>query len=165
MPLYGLSFWGSLSLWEGVNILLQVTIPLHFISDIYYLIDTGARLRRLAATEYLANALNLEGSFVMDNSSFIGNFVFTNVTTPPGTRLYNASGCYRAPGWPWYLQRPPLWTLYFLVPLYAIFSAFASFQPPRSRELLVMIIISSCSYAANRVSRPNLFIRLYLITI
>jgi hypothetical protein len=138
-------------------LLLIVTLT-SLTSDTYYLIDKGARLRRLAATEYLATALNIQGNFVMDGSAVVHNFSFANITEPPSSGMYSVNGCYRAPGWPWYLQRPPMWTLFFLVPLYAFFSALASFQPVRSRELFVMILISCCSYSANRVSRPNLLL-------
>lgn len=121
-------------------------------SDFYYIIDSSARNRRLQATQYLVDALNLQGSFSMDMSAVRGDFTFTNVTAPVSSRLYSANGCFRDPRWPWYLQEPPWWTLLFLVPLYAIFSALAAYQPFRSRELPVMVLVSCCSYAANRVS-------------
>jgi len=120
-------------------------------SDFYYLVDSQARERRYQATQYLADALSLKGGFSVDDSTFHGSFSFTNVTMPPASRIYSANGCYRSPDWPWYLQAPPTWTLLFLVPLYGIFSALASFQPVFSRELPVMVFISCCAYAANRV--------------
>jgi len=119
-------------------------------SDFYYIVDAGARNRRLEATEYLQDALNLAGTFSVDASRLAGDFTFTNITAPVSSRLYSANGCFREPEWPWYLQQPPWWTLLFLVPLYAIFSALAAYQPLRSRELPVMILVSCCSYAANR---------------
>lgn len=119
-------------------------------SDLYYLIDSGARSRRFQATQYLADAMILVGDFSLDNTTTTWGFHFSNVTAPPSTRLYSVNGCYRSPDWPWYLQSPPPWTLLFLVPLYAVFSAFAAFQPLKSRELPVMVLVSCCSYAANR---------------
>lgn len=130
-------------------------------SDLYYLIDQSSRLRRLAATAYLGDALNLNGFYIADSPSLLGSFTFTNMTTPSGNSLYNANGCYRNPNWAWYLQRPPQWTLFFLVPLYAIFSGLASFQPLKSREIIVIVIISSCSYAAGQVSRPDPLVRFW----
>jgi hypothetical protein len=147
------------SLFLGFSITLGRLVKCHnhfsaliyIISDFYYIIDAGARNRRLEATQYLQDALNLAGSFSMDASKLRGDFTFTNITAPVSSRLYSANGCFRDPDWPWYLQEPPWWTLLFLVPLYAIFSALAAYQPLRSRELPVMILVSCCSYAANRV--------------
>ena len=45
----------------------------------------------------------------------------------------------------------PWWTLFFLVPLYGVFSALTAAQPWKNRELPVMVLISCCSYGANRV--------------
>jgi hypothetical protein len=120
-------------------------------SDFYYLLDSQARERRYEATQYLDDAMKLTGSFSVDNSVFNGLFSFNNVTAPPESRIYSANGCYRSPDWPWYLQSPPVWSLLFLVPLYGICSALASFQPFFSRELPVMVFVSCCSYAANMV--------------
>lgn len=131
-------------------------------SDFYYLADWQARERRYNATQYLDEALVLDGSFSVDSPVVQGLFHFTNVTAPRASSIYSVNGCYRSPDWPWYLQSPPPWTLFFLVPLYGIFSALASFQPFFSQELPVMVFVSCCSYAANRgvhiliPSRPDI---------
>lgn len=128
-----------------------LTVLKKYRSDFYYLIDSQARERRYNATQYLDEALILHGAFSVDNPSVQGLFHFTNITAPKASSIYSVNGCYRDPDWPWYLQSPPPWTLLFLVPLYGIFSALASFQPFFSRELPVMVFVSCCSYAANRV--------------
>jgi hypothetical protein len=120
-------------------------------SDFYYLADSQARERRYEATQYLEDGVSLTGGFSVDDSTFAGLFSFSNSTAPPASRLYSVSGCYRSPDWPWYLQSPPPWTLLFLVPLYGVCSALASFQPFFRQELPVMVFVSCCSYAANRV--------------
>ncbi|KAG8808478.1 hypothetical protein FRC17_003934 [Serendipita sp. 399] len=109
-------------------------------SDFYYMADPSARHRRFRATQFLDEALRLRGAFFMHSSNVTGSFHFTNMTTPAASRDYNVRGCYRAPEWPWYLQSPPPWTLVFLVPLYGVFSALASFQPFWDRELFVMVV-------------------------
>lgn len=94
--------------------------------------------------------VTIDGSYLTDHQE-TGTFHFTNYTLPPSTPLYSAQGCYRDPDWPWYLRTPPWWTLFFLVPLYGVFSALTAAQPWKDRELPVMVLISCCSYGANRV--------------
>ncbi|KAG8819514.1 hypothetical protein FRC18_012059, partial [Serendipita sp. 400] len=122
-------------------------------SDFYYIVDPSALHRRLQATQYLSDAVRLHGAFFVHSSDITGSFQFTNMTTPAPSRVYSIRGCYRDPDWPWYLQSPPTWTLVFLVPLYGVFSALASFQPFWNREMFVMVLVSCCSYTANRASR------------
>lgn len=124
-------------------------------SDLYFLVDPGARRRREEATQLLASQTVIHGQFKSDNLTifpFNGTFIFKNSTADaPSTSHYQAKGCYRDLNWPWYLHSFPEWTLFFLVPLFSLFGSFASLQPLRSTQLPVMVFISSAAFAANKV--------------
>lgn len=116
--------------------------------------DSSARERRNNATAHLEYSLQDMGEYILDGADAAGAYMFDNYTKLEPMPTFTPGGCYRQPGWPWYLRSPPFWTLFILVPLYAIFTAFAASQPwKRNWELPVMVLISCCSYGANRVSR------------
>jgi hypothetical protein len=129
-------------------------------SDLYFLVDVSARHRREQATAVFESQTIIHGQFKSDNISifpFNGTFSFKNTTAGiPSTSHYQAKGCYRDIGWPWYLHAFPEWTLFFLVPLFSLFGSFASMQPLKSIQLPVMVFISSAAFAANKVSVINL---------
>ncbi|KAI0271424.1 hypothetical protein BC834DRAFT_441795 [Gloeopeniophorella convolvens] len=96
----------------------------------------------------------IHGAFTAYNATnssgllqFSGTFEFTNATNSHISR-----GCYRDPGWPWYRQPFPWWTMFFLVPLYSTCSSLSNLQSFRSSRLPIMIVFSCCSYAANKAS-------------
>lgn len=67
-----------------------------------------------------------------------------------GRLVLTCPGCIRNPSWPWWRQALPWWTLFFLVPIYVTCSSLSNLQYWRSAQLPVMVIMASCSYAANR---------------
>ncbi|KAH9056914.1 hypothetical protein EDB87DRAFT_1833333 [Lactarius vividus] len=96
----------------------------------------------------------MHGTFTAHNASnsttqpsFTGTFGFLNATNSHVSR-----GCYRDPGWPWYRQPFPWWTMFFLVPLYSTCSSLSNLQSFRSSRLPIMVIFSCCSYTANKAS-------------
>lgn len=68
-------------------------------------------------------------------------------------------GCYRPPNFPWYLQPFPDWCAFIIVPVFSLLSSLANLQPFKSRQLPVMVIISCCSYASNKVANHYIFNR------
>jgi hypothetical protein len=146
---------GSVKMVYAIVYSLFLGFSLTIGSDLYFLVDPGARRRREAATELLANQVIIHGQFKSDDMSifpFNGTFIFKNSTTDtPSTSHYQAKGCYRDENWPWYLHTLPEWTLFILVPFFSLFGSFASMQPLRSKQLPVMVFISCAAFAANKV--------------
>ncbi|KIM46053.1 hypothetical protein M413DRAFT_425953 [Hebeloma cylindrosporum] len=68
-------------------------------------------------------------------------------------------GCYRPAHFPWYLQPFPAWTAFIIVPLFSTLSSLANLQPFKSKQLPVMVIISCCSYASNKIANHYIFNR------
>ncbi|KAF8272582.1 hypothetical protein EI94DRAFT_1677923 [Lactarius quietus] len=68
-------------------------------------------------------------------------------------------GCYRAPGFPWYLQPFPFWSQFITVPLFATLLSLANLQPWREHDLVVMVVISCISYVANKAANHFIFNR------
>ncbi|EIW82315.1 DUF1212-domain-containing protein [Coniophora puteana RWD-64-598 SS2] len=68
-------------------------------------------------------------------------------------------GCFRQGDWPWYLRPFPSWTEYIIVPIFSILSSLANLQPAKSKELVVMVVISCASYASNKVANHYIFNR------
>ena len=58
----------------------------------------------------------------------------------------------REPAWPWWMQPLPWWTIFLLVPIYSICSSLSNLQYWRSLQLPVMVLFSSCAYAANHAA-------------
>lgn len=107
--------------------------------------------------------MSLTGTWLADNSTdnstvpLNGTWTFTHTVLPSEQDIYN--GCYRPHTSPWYLQPFPLWTSFFIVPLFSTLSSLANLQPFRSRQLPVMVIISCCSYASNKIANHYIFNR------
>lgn len=59
-------------------------------------------------------------------------------------------GCFRDPIWPWWRKPFPWWMLFLLVPLYSLCSSLSNLQALRSIQLPIMILFSTCAFAANR---------------
>ncbi|KAF8607840.1 DUF1212-domain-containing protein [Ceratobasidium sp. AG-I] len=154
---------GSVKMVYAIVYSLFLGFSLTIGSDLYFLVDPGARRRREAATQLLASQTVIHGQFKSDNLTifpFNGTFVFKNSTADaPSTSHYQAKGCYRDLNWPWYLHSFPEWTLFFLVPLFSLFGSFASLQPLRSTQLPVMVFISSAAFAANKAANMYIFNR------
>ncbi|KAG9088411.1 hypothetical protein FS749_002181 [Ceratobasidium sp. UAMH 11750] len=154
---------GSVKMVYAIVYSLFLGFSLTIGSDLYFLVDVGARHRREQATQALDSQTIIHGTFKSDNTSifpFNGTFVFKNVTTNlPSNSYYQAKGCYRDNSWPWYLRTLPEWTLFFLVPLFSLFGSFASMQPLRSVQLPVMVFISCAAFAANKAANRYIFDR------
>ncbi|KAG8893840.1 hypothetical protein FRB99_001675 [Tulasnella sp. 403] len=151
---------GSVKLTWAIVYSLFLGFGLTIGSDIYFLIDPRARAAQIAATAALEQVV-IHGNFAAHNgtgTSFAGTFSFSNSTLPVPTPD-TTSGCYRDPGWPWYLQPFPIWSLFILVPAYSAFSSAANGQPFRSKQMPVMVAISCCSFAANTVANHYIFNR------
>ncbi|CAK5275592.1 unnamed protein product [Mycena citricolor] len=132
-------------------------------SDFYLLLDPSARraLYDLAAT--LNTATTLSGSWLADNNTANstvpqnGTWTFVSVISPHSEDLIE--GCFRPRSFPWYLQPFPPWCAVFIVPIFSLLSSLANLQPWRSRQLPVMVFISCCSYATNKVANHYIFNR------
>lgn len=122
-------------------------------------------------------------TFAMDNgtvqgSDAIGIYSFTD--TSLGIRKYvvdgkgfffclnpshvsSYSGCYRPDGLVWYLRPFPFWAQFVIVPTFSIISSLANLQPFTGRKnqvnLVVMVLISCATYAANTVANHYIFNR------
>ncbi|KAG9031248.1 hypothetical protein FRB95_002951 [Tulasnella sp. JGI-2019a] len=135
-------------------------------SDLWYVIDSAARNKRRLAAESLTTILDYNGTFapnvnstdVFDNLkeqlniTFDGAWQFVNKTSNVSKQYhYQIVGCYRDPSWEWWRQPFPAWTLFVLVPLYSLCSSSWNLQPFRSKQLPVMIAISSLSYLARKI--------------
>jgi uncharacterized membrane protein YjjB (DUF3815 family) len=120
-------------------------------SDLYYIMDPGARRDRIAESRQNATTVYLHGTFLADNSTtipgFNGTFTFSNDTTKVDADY--EVGCARDPSWPWYQQNFPIWSLFILVPAFSLFSSSWNLQPLKSKQLPAMVIISCAAFAAN----------------
>jgi len=86
-----------------------------------------------------------------------GTWSFSPSISPLSMNIVN--GCYRPPSFPWYLQPFPLWTSILIVPLFSFLSSLSNLQPLRSKQLIVMVVISCCSYTSNKIANHYIFNR------
>jgi uncharacterized membrane protein YjjB (DUF3815 family) len=132
-------------------------------NDLYLLFDPATRQHLDALAASLSSTVSLTGIWLADNSTdnstvpLNGTWTFTHTVLPTEQNIYN--GCYRPLTSPWYLQPFPLWTSFFIVPLFSTLSSLANLQPFRSKQLPVMVIISCCSYASNKIANHYIFNR------
>lgn len=156
------------NLWRlrvSVNDILQ-GFGLQIGSDLYLLLDRGARHALSTLSARMSGVIVLTGTFVSDNGTFThindgnpldGTFTFSNTTSY--FRDHIVEGCFRPPQFSWYLQPFPWWTQFFIVPVFSIMSSLLNLQPLWTWELVVMVIISCASYAANKVANHFIFNR------
>ncbi|THH15504.1 hypothetical protein EW146_g4980 [Bondarzewia mesenterica] len=133
-------------------------------SDLYLVVDPGQRGKLEAFGSALQRTVIYNGVFTPDNStgsefSSLSTFTFANATTSYFSPTNIVKGCYRHPGFAWYLQPFPWWTQFLIVPLFGICTTLANLQPYRSKEFPVMIIIACVSYATNKVAVHYIFNR------
>lgn len=117
--------------------------------------------------EELSNSLTatttLTGTWLADNGTgesqlpLTGTWTFSHSSQPQDRHIYD--GCYRPPNAPWYLVPFPLWTSFIIVPLFSFLSSLANLQPLKSKQLPVMVAISCCSYASNKIANHYIFNR------
>lgn len=132
-------------------------------SDFYLLFDQRARHQIYSLEAKMDNVITITGTFISDmnanrfNEGFpsVTTFTFTNST--PVVQNNILEGCYRAPDFPWYLKAFPWWTQFFIVPIFSVLSSLMNLQPFWTSDMLVMVVISCASYAANKVANHFIF--------
>lgn len=138
-------------------------------SDLFLLVDRNARDDlTTAVSSNVQSAITLTGKYWAENSTIMGNnshffsttgptsFTFTNIL--PIIHHDIVVGCYRPASFPWYLQNFPWWTQFLIVPTFSILSSLSNLQPI-DFDLIVMVLISCASYAANKVANHYIFQR------
>lgn len=134
-----------------------------FGSQWWTLFDRSEAALQAAAVAYL-NPSTLTGTFTWSGGNDTipwptGALTFVNATAhmSPADNHFLTSACMRSPSSPFYLRAWPWQTLFFLVPLYTLASAFRNLQPLRMsrkdlKQILAIVVISSASYAGQSVS-------------
>ncbi|KAF9451649.1 DUF1212-domain-containing protein [Macrolepiota fuliginosa MF-IS2] len=153
---------GSVKMVYALIYTLFLGFGLQIGSDFYLLLDPLYRAQLEQVASSISNTLSLSGTWVADNSTtvavpLIGTWTFNHNTSPAQYDIIN--GCYRPSHFPWFLQPFPTWTSFIIVPLFSLLSSLANLQPFRSKQLPVMVIISCCSYASNKIANHYIFNR------
>jgi hypothetical protein len=155
---------GSVKMVYALIYTLFLGFGLQIGSDFFLLFNHSERHRLSTLASSLSHTITFSGSFVSDNSTrfaesqpLLGNFAFTS-----GTSLLEMNiigGCHRLPGFPWYFQPFPFWSQFITVPAFSILSSLGNLQPWRSWDLVVMVVISCISFAANKTANHFIFNR------
>ncbi|KAI0045314.1 DUF1212-domain-containing protein [Auriscalpium vulgare] len=155
---------GSVRMVYALIYTLFLGIGLQIGSDLYLLFDTGERLLLKDIASSSQRMIIYTGMFIADNATAVGNgipptgtFAYSNNTIR--TQEHFVDGCYRPADFPWYLQPFPFWTQFVIVPAFSILSSLANLQPWRKFVLIVMVLISCASYAANKAANHYIFNR------
>ncbi|KAI0750823.1 DUF1212-domain-containing protein [Daedaleopsis nitida] len=157
---------GSVKMVYALIYTLFLGFGLQIGSDLYLLFDHNARDSLATLAARMETAASVTGTFVSDNGTLsvinggaplIGTFTFTSGA--PLAREHIVDGCYRPPGFAWYLQPFPWWAQFFIVPTFSVLSSLANLQPFLTVELAVMVVISCVSYAANKIANHFIFNR------
>lgn len=165
---------------------LFITFGLQLGSDLYLLLDRGARHKFAEVAATYLNPVLYVGSFVSDSMKpdgtpvYVGTFQFQSPAIQPKDMLV---GCHRPADFPWYKQPFAWWSLFFLVPLYTLLSSMANMQPVFKRtrqqkryagadgkwqtttverwtlsaDLVVMVMIAILSYTCNKIAKMYIF--------
>jgi hypothetical protein len=133
-------------------------------NDFYLLLDHRYRDHLDELSARLSNTIILSGTWHAENGTVNGTSIPLNGTwtfahAVQSGDLNIVDGCYRPKIFPWYLQPFPMWTTFIIVPLFSFLSSLANLQPLKSRQLPVMVVISCCSYATNKVANHYIFNR------
>jgi len=128
------------------------------------LFDPGYRRHLDELSASLSNTVTLTGTWNADNGTvngalvpLNGSWTFSQSVLPSDLNIVD--GCYRPKSFPWYLQSFPFWTTFIIVPLFSFLSSLSNLQPLKSKQLVVMVVISCCSYATNKVANHYIFNR------
>jgi hypothetical protein len=155
---------GSVKMVYALIYTLFLGFGLQIGSDVYLLFDANTRHHLASLNAALTRTIVYTGSFAMDNGTLtppeipsIGSFTFTNGSTPLSTHMH--VGCFRPPDYPWYLQPFPFWSQFITVPLFSTLSSLSNLQPWHELDLVVMVIISCVSFAANKAANHFIFNR------
>lgn len=132
-------------------------------SDLFYLVDPPAYRAASAILTYGTETIS--GAFTSLPSPtdsllssapdvWNGTFTFVNTTSAQliSARTFTSLACPREADWPWWRQAMPEMYLVGLVPLYSFLTALWLYQPLRSKELPVMVFISSAGFFANNMA-------------
>ncbi|KAI0921250.1 hypothetical protein AcW2_006282 [Taiwanofungus camphoratus] len=156
---------GSVKMVYALIYTLFLAFGLQIGSDFYLLFDENARHELAALAARMTSTISITGVFVADNTTIdgatndgnplTGTFTFTNST--PFIREHIIDGCYRPPTFPWYLQPFPWWSQFIIVPIFSVLSSLSNLQPVWTWDLVVMVVISCVSYAANKIANHFIF--------
>jgi hypothetical protein len=133
-------------------------------SDFFLLFDADTRHRLASINAALSRTIIYTGNFVIDDGTLTrpdlpshGSFTFTDGSVP--SPMHMRDGCYRPPEFQWYLQPFPFWSQFIIVPLFSTLSSLGNLQPWRKFDLIVMVVISCISFAANKAANHFIFNR------
>ncbi|KAF9268113.1 DUF1212-domain-containing protein [Marasmius fiardii PR-910] len=153
---------GSVKMVYALIYTLFLGFGLQIGSDFYLLFDHRMRNKLDSLAASLQSTISLSGTWLSDNgtnatSPLVGTWTFSHVVALKEQDIHE--GCYRPTAFPWYLQPFPPWTAFIIVPVFSLLSSLANLQPLRSKQLAVMVAISCCSYASNKVANYYIFNR------
>ncbi|KAJ7638977.1 DUF1212-domain-containing protein [Roridomyces roridus] len=154
---------GSVKMVYALIYTLFLGFGLQIGSDFYFLMDPVARQMVDELSGALNTAVDISGTWAADNDTLnstiptLGTWAFMHPLEPKAADVIE--GCYRPQSFPWYLQPFPLWWSFIIVPLFSFLSSLGNLQPLKSRQLVVMVVISCCSYATNKVANHYIFNR------
>ncbi|KAH9966101.1 hypothetical protein BC827DRAFT_1259216 [Russula dissimulans] len=155
---------GSVKMVYALIYTLFLGFGLQIGSDLYLLIDAKTRHDLASLNAALSRTVVYTGSFIVDDGTLthpnlpsFGSFAFTDGSAPLLTHMYG--GCFRPPENPWFLHPFPFWSQFVTVPLFSTLSSLSNLQPWRETDLVVMVIISCVSFAANKAANHFIFNR------
>jgi len=155
---------GSVKMVYALIYTLFLGFGLQIGSDFYLLFNPPERHRLSFLANTLSHTTTFSGTFASDNSTrfggsqpLVGTFAFTNGTS--FHQMHIIGGCHRLPEFPWYLQPFPFWSQFITVPAFSVLSSMGNLQPWRSWDLVVMVVISCISFAANTTANHFIFNR------
>ncbi|KIL68095.1 hypothetical protein M378DRAFT_185147 [Amanita muscaria Koide BX008] len=156
---------GSVKMVYALIYTLFLGFGLQIGSDFYLLLDPQYRRQLQNSASRLSSTVSMVGTWIADNATGTGHGVvpatgtWTFAHSAPASVQDIYEGCYRPKRFPWYLQPFPLWTTFVIVPLFSLLSSLANLQPFWSKQLPVMVVISCCSYASNKIANHFIFNR------
>lgn len=155
---------GSVKMVYALIYTLFLGFGLQIGSDLYLLFDVNTRHNLASLNAALSRTIVYTGSFIVDNGTLtrpelpsFGSFTFTDGSAPLSTHM--REGCFRPPEYPWYLQPFPFWSQFITVPLFSTLSSLSNLQPWHELDLVVMVVISCISFAANKAANHFIFNR------
>jgi uncharacterized membrane protein YjjB (DUF3815 family) len=155
---------GSVKMVYALIYTLFLGFGLQIGSDFYLLFNPSERHRLIFLSNSLSHTTTFSGTFVSDNSTrfpesqpLFGTFAFTNGTSL--NQMHIIEGCHRLSEFAWYLKPFPFWSQFITVPAFSVLSSLGNLQPWRSWDLIVMVVISCISFAANKTANHFIFNR------
>lgn len=155
---------GSVKMVYALIYTLFLGFGLQIGSDFYLLFNPSERHRLIFLANSLSHTITFSGTFVSDNSTrfpesqpLFGTFAFTNGMSL--NEMHIIGGCHRLSEFAWYLKPFPFWSQFITVPAFSVLSSLGNLQPWRSWDLVVMVVISCISFAANKTANHFIFNR------